>query len=282
METPTRATAPAVLHGGPPPRQGDHSDAVQPVLEGTVDTWAEAPEGGWDRVMLKLSGEVFAGGGGLGVDPDTVQAIARQIADLARRGTEVSVVIGGGNYFRGAQLSDRGMDRARADYMGMLGTVMNCLALQDFLEKQGVGSRVQTAIAMGQVAEPYVPLRAIRHMEKGRVVIFGAGLGVPYFSTDTCAAQRALEIGAEVVLMAKAVDGVFDSDPRTNPDAQRYEHLSHDDVLTQNLKVADATAISLCRDNALPIVVFNLLVEGNIARAVRGERIGTLVSSTRA
>ncbi len=282
METASGATAPAVLHSAPAPRPGDHADVVQPVLDGTVETWGEAPEGGWDRVMLKLSGEVFAGGGGLGVDPDTVQAIARQIADVARRGTEVAVVIGGGNYFRGAELSDRGMDRARADYMGMLGTVMNCLALQDFLEKQGVGSRVQTAIAMGQVAEPYVPLRAIRHMEKGRVVIFGAGLGVPYFSTDTCAAQRALEIGAEVVLMAKAVDGVFDSDPRTNPDARKYEHLSHDDVLTQNLKVADGTAISLCRDNALPIVVFNLLVEGNIARAVRGERIGTLVSSATA
>ena len=252
---------------------------TQPSLDGTVDLWDDVPEGGWDRVMLKLSGEVFAGGGGLGVDPDTVQTIARQIAEVARHGTEVAVVIGGGNYFRGAQLSERGMDRARADYMGMLGTVMNCLALQDFLEAQGIGSRVQTAIAMGQVAEPYVPLRAIRHMEKGRVVIFGAGLGVPYFSTDTCAAQRALEIQAQVVLMAKAVDGVYDDDPRTNPQAHRYDLLSHDDVLTQNLKVADATAISLCRDNRLPIVVFNLLVEGNIARAVRGERIGTLVSS---
>ena len=241
--------------------------------------WDSAPEGGWERVLLKLSGEAFSGGTGLGVDPDVVASIATQIAEVVSDGRQVAVVIGGGNYFRGAQLSERGMDRARADYMGMLGTVMNCLALQDFLEKQGIGSRVQTAIAMGQVAEPYVPLRAIRHMEKGRVVIFGAGLGVPYFSTDTCAAQRALEIQAQVVLMAKAVDGVYDDDPRTNPHARRYELLSHDDVLTQNLKVADATAISLCRDNRLPIVVFNLLVEGNIARAVRGERIGTLVSS---
>jgi uridylate kinase len=171
------------------------------------------------------------------------------------------------------------MDRSRADYMGMLGTVMNCLALQDFLEKAGVETRVQTAITMGQVAEPYIPRRAIRHLEKGRVVIFGAGLGAPFFSTDTTAAQRALEIGAQVVLMAKAVDGVYDSDPRTNPAALRFEQLTYAEVLRRGLKVADATAISLCQDNELPIVVFNLLVEGNIARAVRGERIGTLVAS---
>jgi uridylate kinase len=215
----------------------------------------------------------------LGVDPDVVADIARQISEVVKTGTEVSIVIGGGNYFRGAQLSERGMDRARADYMGMLGTVMNCLALQDFLEKQGIDTRVQTAIPMSQVAEPYVPRRAARHLEKGRVVIFGAGLGVPFFSTDSSAAQRALEIGAQVVLMAKGVDGVYDSDPRTNPNAKFYETLSHDEVLAQNLKVADATAISLCRDNRLPIVVFNLLVDGNIARAVRGERIGTLIST---
>ncbi len=255
------------------------SEPVQPSLEGTIETWPNAPEGGWKRVLLKLSGEAFAGGGGLGVDPDVVASIARQIADVVRSGTEVAVVIGGGNYFRGAQLSERGMERARADYMGMLGTVMNCLALQDFCEKVGIDTRVQTAIAMGQVAEPYVPRRAMRHLDKGRVVIFGAGLGQPYFSTDTTAAQRALEIGAEVVLMAKGVDGVYNDDPRTNPDAVRYEQLTYDDVLAQGLKVADATAISLCRDNDLPIVVFNLLVEGNIARASRGERIGTLVSS---
>ncbi|MEO6821930.1 MAG: UMP kinase [Candidatus Nanopelagicales bacterium] len=252
---------------------------LQPSLEGTLDTWPDVPEGGYGRVLLKLSGEAFAGGGGLGVDPDTVHAIARQIADVVRSGTQVAVVIGGGNFFRGAELSERGMDRSRSDYMGMLGTVMNCLALQDFLDKQGIETRVQTAIAMGQVAEPYIPRRAIRHLEKGRVVIFGAGLGAPYFSTDTTAAQRALEVGATVVLMAKGVDGVYDDDPRINPDAVRFETLTHAEVLTRGLKVADATAISLCQDNLLPIVVFNLLVEGNIARAVRGERIGTLVTS---
>ncbi len=255
------------------------TEVVQAQLEGTLAIWPEVPAGGWKRVLLKLSGEAFAGGGGLGVDPDTVQSIARQIADVVRSGVEVAVVIGGGNYFRGTQLAERGMDRSRADYMGMLGTVMNCLALQDFLEKQGCPTRVQTAIAMGQVAEPYMPLRAIRHMEKGRVVVFGAGLGVPFFSTDSCAAQRALEIHAEIVLMAKGVDGVYDSDPRLNPDAVKFEQLSHHEVLTRGLKVADATAISLCRDNQLPIQVFNLLVEGNIARAVRGERIGTLVTT---
>jgi len=253
------------------------SGAVQPSLAGTIDTWPEAPEGGWHRVLLKLSGEAFAGGGGLGVDPDVVSSIAAQIAEVVRQGTEVAVVIGGGNYFRGAELSEHGMDRARADYMGMLGTVMNCLALQDFCEKAGVETRVQTAITMGQVAEPYIPRRAERHLQKGRVVIFGAGLGAPYFSTDTTAAQRALEIGAEVVLMAKGVDGVYDADPRTNPGAHRFERLSCDDVLQRDLKVADATAISLCRDNKLPIVVFNLLTEGNIARAVRGEKIGTFI-----
>ena len=254
-------------------------EAVQPQIEGTLETWPDVPEGGWKRVLLKLSGEAFAGGGGLGVDPDTVQTIARQIADVANKGVQVAVVIGGGNYFRGAQLSERGMDRSRADYMGMLGTVMNCLALQDFLEKQGVPARVQTAIAMGQVAEPYTPLRAIRHMEKGRVVVFGAGLGVPFFSTDSCAAQRALEIDAQVVLMAKGVDGVYDADPKTNPSAKKFDLLSHHEVLTRGLKVADATAISLCQDNKLPIQVFNLLVEGNIARAVRGEKIGTLITT---
>ncbi len=250
----------------------------QPTLEGTLERWAEAPPHGWGRVLLKLSGEAFAGGGQLGVDPDVVQSIARQIADVVRAGTQVAVVIGGGNYFRGAQLHERGMDRSRADYMGMLGTVMNCLALQDFLEKEGIDTRVQTAIPMNQVAEPYLPRRAVRHLEKGRVVIFGAGLGVPFFSTDTCAAQRALEVGAQVVLMAKGVDGVYDDDPRTNPDAVRFEHLSHAEVLARGLKVADATAISLCADNDLPIIVFNLLVAGNIARAVQGERIGTLIA----
>lgn len=240
-------------------------------------TWPGVPANGWNRVLLKLSGEAFAGAGKLGVDPDVVADIASQIAAVVRSGREVAVVIGGGNYFRGAQLSERGMERTRADYMGMLGTVMNCLALQDFLEKQGIDTRVQTAIPMSQVAEPYIPRKAQRHLEKGRVVIFGAGLGVPFFSTDSCAAQRALEIDAEVVLMAKGVDGVYDSDPKTNPSAKRYDQLTHDDVLSQNLKVADGTAISLCRDNKLPIVVFNLLEDGNIARAVHGEPIGTYI-----
>ncbi len=231
----------------------------------------------YGRVLLKLSGEAFAGGGQMGVDPPTVRAIAEQIADVVATGVQVTVVVGGGNYFRGAELTEQGMDRPRADYMGMLGTVMNCLALQDFLEKQGIDTRVQTAIAMGQVAEAYVPRRAIRHLEKGRVVIFGAGLGVPFFSTDTCAAQRALEVGAECVLMAKQVDGVYDDDPRTNPDAVRFDTLSYAEVLERRLKVADATAISLCMDNHLPIVVFDIFAEGGIGRAVRGEKIGTLV-----
>jgi uridylate kinase len=181
--------------------------------------------------------------------------------------------------FRGALLAQRGVDRPRADYMGMLGTVINCLALQDFLEKEGIETRVQTAITMGQVAEPYVPRRAIRHLEKGRVVIFGAGLGAPFFSTDTTAAQRALEIDAQVLLMAKTVDGVYDADPKTTPDARKFDELDYAEVLARQLKVADATAISLCMDNRLPIVVFDLLGDGNIGRAVRGERIGTLVST---
>jgi uridylate kinase len=246
-------------------------------VTGAEDLDPARRDGGYERVLLKLSGEAFAGSGGLGVDPDVVVAIARQIAAVVRDGTQVAVVIGGGNYFRGAELSQRGMDRSRADYMGMLGTVMNCLALQDFLEKQGIETRVQTALTMGQVAEPYVPRRAIRHLEKGRVVIFGAGLGAPFFSTDTTAAQRALEIGASVVLMAKGVDGVYDADPKTNPGAVKYDRLSYDEALARGLKVADATAFSLCRDNDLPIIVFNLLDEGNIARAVHGEKIGTLV-----
>jgi uridylate kinase len=234
-------------------------------------------ERAYKRVLLKLSGEAFAGGGGLGVDPDVVADIAQQVANVVKNGTQVAVVIGGGNYFRGAQLSERGMERSRADYIGMLGTVMNCLALQDFLEKISVDTRVQTAITMGQVAEAYVPRRAVRHLEKGRVVIFGAGLGVPFFSTDTTAAQRALEIGAEVVLMAKGVDGVYSDDPRKNPKAEKYEKLTYDEVLQKDLKVADATAISLCRDNNLPILVFNLLENGNIKRAVNGEKIGTII-----
>ena len=235
--------------------------------------------GNYGRVLLKLSGEVFGGKQGIGVDPDVVQDVARQIADVVRGGVQVAIVVGGGNYFRGAELQQRGMDRARADYMGMLGTVMNCLALQDFLEKQGIDTRVQTAITMGQVAEPYIPRRAIRHLEKGRVVIFGAGAGMPFFTTDTVAAQRALEIGAEALLLAKSgVDGVYSADPKKDATAVKYDTISYDEVLSRSLAVADAAAFSLCRENNLPIVVFDLMTNGNIGRAVRGEVIGTLVA----
>ena len=234
---------------------------------------------GYKRVLLKLSGEVFGGEKGIGVDPDVVHDVASQIAEVVRGGTQIGIVVGGGNYFRGAELQQRGMDRARADYMGMLGTVMNCLALQDFLEKEGIDTRVQTAITMGQVAEPYIPRRAIRHLEKGRVVIFGAGAGMPFFTTDTVAAQRALEVGAEALLLAKSgVDGVYSADPRKDSTATKYDTISYDEVLQKSLAVADAAAFSLCRENSLPIVVFDLMTAGNIGRAVRGEKIGTLVA----
>ncbi len=234
---------------------------------------------GYKRVLLKLSGEVFGGVKGIGVDPDVGHDVASQIADVVRSGVQIGIVVGGGNYFRGAELQQRGMDRARADYMGMLGTVMNCLALQDFLEKEGIDTRVQTAITMGQVAEPYIPRRAIRHLEKGRVVIFGAGAGMPFFTTDTVAAQRALEVSAEALLLAKSgVDGVYSADPKKDPSAVKYQNVSFDDVLSKSLAVADAAAFSLCRENNLPIVVFDLKNKGNIARAVRGDSVGTLVS----
>jgi uridylate kinase len=233
--------------------------------------------GPYKRVMLKLSGEVF-GGGHVGVDPDMVSMLARQIAAVVASGVQVAVVVGGGNFFRGAELQQRGMDRDRADYMGMLGTVMNCLALQDFLEKEGVQTRVQTAITMGQVAEPYIPRRAERHLEKGRVVIFGAGSGMPYFSTDTVAAQRALEISAEVLLMGKqGVDGVYSADPNTDPDAVKFDELTYDEYLARDLKVADATAVSMARDYRLPMVFFNLDTDGTIVHVCAGEKIGTAV-----
>ena len=232
----------------------------------------------YNRVLLKLSGEVF-GGGRVGLDLDVISAIAREIADVARSGVQVAIVVGGGNFFRGAELQQRGMERARADYMGMLGTVMNCLALQDLIEKHGVETRVQTAITMGQVAEPYIPRRAIRHMEKGRVVIFGAGAGMPFFSTDTVAAQRALETRCEVILMGKqGVDGVYDSDPHKVPDAVKFDALTYDEFLTRGLKVADATSVSLARDNNLDMIVFNLSEPGTIGRVVKCEKIGTTLS----
>ena len=226
------------------------------------------------RVLLKLSGEAF-GGGSVGLDPDVVAKIAREIAAAAQQ-VEIAIVVGGGNFFRGAELSNRGMDRARADYMGMLGTVMNALALQDFLEQAGVSVRVQTAISMAQVAEPYLPLRAIRHLEKGRIVIFGAGAGLPYFSTDTVSAQRALEIRANEVLVAKnGVDGVYTADPNLDPTATKLAELSYQDALKQGLRVVDATAFSLCMDNRMPMLVFGMQGEGQITRALLGEKIGT-------
>src|SRR5262245_56053383 len=231
------------------------------------------------RVVLKLSGEVF-GGGAVGVDPTVVRQVARQIATVVRRGIQVAVVVGGGNFFRGAELQRSGMDRARADYMGMLGTVMNCLALQDFLEKEGIDTRVQSAIHMAQVAEPYIPRRAIRHLEKGRVVIFGAGAGMPYFSTDTVAAQRALEIHADVVLMSKkGVDGVYTADPRVEPTARKLDTVTFAEALRQGLRVADMAAFSLCHDNKLPMVVFAAEGDETIVRAVGGEKIGTLITA---
>ena len=231
----------------------------------------------YHRVLLKLSGEVF-GGGGVGVDPHVVGTKAKEIAEVVAGGTQVSIVVGGGNFFRGAELQQSGMDRDRADYMGMLGTVMNCLALQDFLEKTGTPTRVQTAIHMAQVAEPYIPRRAERHMEKGRVVIFGAGSGMPYFSTDTVAAQRALEIGADALLMGKqGVDGVYDRDPAKDSSATKFDDLTYDEFLARDLKVADATAVAMARDNDLRMIFFNLETPGNIGRVVNGEPIGTTV-----
>jgi uridylate kinase len=231
------------------------------------------------RVVLKLSGEVF-GGGAIGVDPDVVQELARQIAHVVQHGIQVAVVVGGGNFFRGVELERRGMDRPRADYMGMIATVMNCLALQDFLEKQGIETRVQTAITMAQVAEPYIPRRAIRHLEKGRVVIFGAGAGMPYFSTDTVAAQRALEIHADVVLMSKnGVDGVYTADPRTDPSAVKLDRVTFEEALREGLRVVDAAAFSLCMDNRLPMLVFGAEGEDTIIKAVSGDKIGTLITA---
>ncbi|MDD3653059.1 MAG: UMP kinase [Desulfotomaculaceae bacterium] len=229
------------------------------------------------RVVLKLSGEALAGSLGYGIDPDMVNTIARQIKGVMEYRVQLAVVVGGGNIWRGIAGSTKGMDRATADYMGMLATVMNSLALQDALEKHGVDTRTQTAIEMKEVAEPYIRRRAIRHMEKDRVVIFAAGTGNPYFSTDTAAALRAVEIEAQIILMAKQVDGVYDSDPLKNPDAKKFDELTYIDMLNRGLGVMDSTAASLCMDNRIPLIVFDLNNEGNIKRAIFGEKIGTYI-----
>jgi uridylate kinase len=231
----------------------------------------------YQRILLKISGEVLTGEGDYGIDPSVIQQIAQEIREVKTLGVEVAIVIGGGNIFRGIAASSKGMDRASADYMGMLATVMNGLALQDALEKVNVQTRVQTAIEMREIAEPYIRRRAIRHLEKGRVVIFTGGTGNPYFTTDTTASLRAMEIGAEVVLKATKVDGVYNSDPLLNKRAQKYDELTYLDVLKRQLKVMDATAISLCMDHRIPIIVFNLKKKGNIKRVVLGDKVGTIV-----
>jgi uridylate kinase len=229
------------------------------------------------RILLKLSGELLGGDKGYGIDEDVLHALAGEIADVRRSGVEVGVVLGGGNIFRGLAAASRGMDRVAADTMGMLATVINALALQHALEKQGLFTRVLSAIDMQKVAEPFIRRRAVRHLEKGRVVIFGAGTGNPYFTTDTAAALRAIEVGAEVILKGTRVDGVYDKDPEKFKDARRYDAITYLDVLNQGLKVMDSTAISLCMENKLPIVVFDIGTRGNLARVVSGETVGTLV-----
>lgn len=235
------------------------------------------PKTQYRRILLKLSGEALGGNSGMGINPEVIRDMARQIGDVRKLGVEVVIVIGGGNIFRGAQGSTQGIERATGDYMGMLATVINALALQDALEKAGVATRVQSAIAMAQVAESFIRRRAVRHLEKGRVVIFGGGTGNPYFSTDTAAALRANEIGAEVILKATKVDGVYDSDPKLNPNAKRYAEITYIEALQRQLKVMDATAFSLCMDNKMPIIVFNVFEADNLKRVILGEKVGTLV-----
>ena len=230
------------------------------------------------RVLLKLSGEALGGEAGMGICPEVVHGMARQIGEVRALGVEIVIVVGGGNIFRGLQGSERGIERATGDYMGMLATVINALALQDALEKAGVATRVMSAISMSQVAEPFIRRRAVRHLEKGRVVIFGGGTGNPYFSTDTAAALRANEIGAEVILKATKVDGIYDSDPKKNPQAKRFSQIRYIDALKKQLKVMDSTAFSLCMDNKMPIIVFDFFKEHNLKRVVLGEKIGTVVS----
>lgn len=231
----------------------------------------------YHRVLVKLSGEALMGNLGYGIDPKVVADIAQEISDVIEHGTQLAIVVGGGNIFRGVKAASAGMDRATADYIGMIATVMNAMTLQDALEQMEIPTRVLTAIAMQEVAEPYIRRRAIRHLEKGRVVIFGAGSGNPFFTTDTTAALRAAEIDAEVVFKATKVDGVYDSDPHVNPQARRYQSLTYGHVLANDLRVMDGTAIALCKENNIPIVVFDLSVQGNILRAIKGETVGTLV-----
>jgi uridylate kinase len=232
----------------------------------------------YDRILLKLSGEALAGQQGYGIDPEVISTIASEIKDVVALGVEVALVIGGGNIFRGLSAASRGMDRASADYMGMLATVMNSLAMQDALETVGVNTRVQSAIEMQEIAEPYIRRKAVRHLEKGRVVIFGAGTGNPYFTTDTAASLRAMEINADIILKATKVDGVYNADPEKDKDAVKYDKLTYIEVLQKNLQVMDATATSLCMDNSLPIIIFDLTSPGNIEKVVRGAEIGTLVT----
>lgn len=234
---------------------------------------------GYQRILLKLSGEVMAGQGGFGIDPDRVRSLAEEVAEVARTGVQIGLVVGGGNFFRGVAAAAKNMDRVTGDHMGMLATVINSLALQDALEKQGIPTRVMTAIEMHQVAEPYIRRRAIRHLEKGRIVIFAAGTSNPYFSTDTAATLRALEIHAEVMAKATRVNGVYDKDPLKFPDAVLYERISYTDFLSRSLKVMDSSAVAMCRDNALRILVFNLNVPGNIMRMTKGESLGTVIAS---
>ena len=231
----------------------------------------------YQRVLLKLSGEALMGNLGYGIDPTVVAEIAQEVADVVNSGVELAIVVGGGNIFRGIKASAAGMDRATADYIGMIATVMNAMTLQDALERIGIDNRLQTAIAMQEVAEPYIRRRAIRHLERGRVVIFGAGSGNPFFTTDTTAALRAAEIDAEIIFKATKVDGIYDADPVKNPDARRYQSLTYHHVLTNELKVMDSTAIALCKENNIPILVFDLSVNGNIMRASKGESVGTIV-----
>ncbi|MFI5261133.1 MAG: UMP kinase [Candidatus Limnocylindrales bacterium] len=249
---------------------------------GDADPSAEAEPRRFHRILLKISGEALLGERQYGVDPAFTSVIARQIGEVQSAGVEVAVVVGGGNIFRGLAAAAKGMDRATGDYIGMLATVMNGLALQDAIEKAGLQTRLMSAIAMNEVAEPYIRRRAVRHLEKGRIVIFAAGTGNPYFTTDTAAALRAVEIGAEVMLKATRVDGVYDADPLLHPDAIRHEHLTYGDVLRDRLQVLDATAVSLCMENALPIVVFDLHRPGNIRRVALGEAVGTRIDGGKA